>query len=387
MNKKLIALAVAAALAPAAAMADSGNVTVYGVVHASVDRADPGTAPSNAATPFNPVTGAAATPGNTNFNDTGYRVSSNSSRIGFKGTEDLGNGLAAVWQMETGVNLDSGTNGGSYFQRNSFLGLSSKTAGTVLFGRHDTPYKLGTGGLDLFADTMGDYNAIVGNIGGTVAFDSRLGNVAAYISPTWGGFHFAGAAVAANETNNTANRDGSAYSLTGIYDNGPMFGSLSYERAKDFSASSTDVTSLASTLSTLDKATAAKLGLGYKFGGATVGFIAERIKLVPTLTGADLTRNAYYLNGSYTMGSNVLKAAYGQANDMSGVSDSGAKQYVIGVDHNFSKRTSVYALYSKMNNDTVGSYGLGGNGAGGAFAPAAAGQDPSVWSAGMRHSF
>ena len=371
MNKKLIALAVAAAIAPAAAMADSGNVVIYGVAHASVDRVDPGT-------------NAAATV----LNDTAWRVSSNSSRLGFKGTEDLGNGLSAVWQMETGVSLDSGSTSSDFMLRNSFVGLSSKTAGTVLLGKHDTPYKLGTGSLDVFGDTMGDYNAIVGNRAGTVAFDSRLGNVAAYISPTWSGFHFAAATVAANETNNTANPDGSAYSLTGVYSNGPLFASLSYEKAKDItSGSSTNVVgSLATTLITLNEASGTKLGLGYKFGDATVGFIAERIK-VETLAGVSNTRNAYYLNGSYKMGSNVLKAAYGQANDISDAPDSGAKQFVVGVDHNLSKRTAVYALYSKMNNDTAGNYGLGGNGAGGAFAPAIAGQDPSVWSLGMKHSF
>jgi predicted porin len=369
MNKKLIALAVAAALAPAAAMADSGNVTIYGIAHASVDYVNPGTGPAA-------------------LNDKAWRVSSNSSRLGFKGNEDLGNGLSAIWQMETGVNLDAGTTSTGFMQRNSFLGLSSKTAGTVLFGKHDTPYKLGTGNLDVFADTMGDYNAIVGNVAGTVAFDSRLGNVAAYISPTFGGFHFAGAAVAANETNNTANPNGRAYSLTGVYDNGPMFGSLSYEQAKDISASSTEVApaALGTVLASLQKANATKLGLGYKFGGATVGFIAERIKLSP-LVGSEATRNALYLNGSYTMGSNVLKAAFGKANDISGTSDTGAKQYVVGVDHNLSKRTVAYALYSKMNNDSAGNYGLGGNGAGGAFSPASAGQDPSVWSLGMKHSF
>jgi predicted porin len=374
MNKKLIALAVAAALAPAAAMADSGNVTIYGVAHASVDRMDPDTA-------------AGAVGANT---DTSWRVSSNSSRLGFKGTEDLGNGLSAVWQMESSIMLDTGA--GSLGARNSFVGLSSKTAGTVLLGRHDTPYKLGTASLDIFADTMGDYNAIVGNLGmGTgadVAFDSRLGNVAAYISPTWSGFHFAGAVVAANESNNAATADGSAYSLTGVYNNGPLFASLSYERAKDINAASTDVTSAAAlaVLSSVAKAAGTKLGLGYKFGDATVGFIAERIKL-DNIGGGDVTRNAFYLNGSYKMGNNVLKAAYGQANDWKDSPDTGSKQFTIGVDHNLSKRTVAYALYSKMNNDTDGGYGLGGNGAGGAYAPTTGGQDPSVISLGMKHSF
>lgn len=364
MNKKLIALAVAAAIAPAAAMADSGNVTIYGVAHASIDARDPGT-------------------GGTAENT--VAISSNSSRLGFKGTEDLGNGLSAVWQMETGVDLDKNTTS-DFMTRNSFVGLSSKTAGTVLIGRHDTPYKLATGGLDVFGDTMGDYNAVIGNVNGTVYFDSRLGNVAAYISPTWSGFHFAAATVAANETGSSATSNPSAYSLAGIYSNGPMFASLSYEKASD----TTDAVSTGAGLPAVTvggEAHATKLGLGYTMDALKLGFVWEGIKANSTTspTGA-LNRNALLLNAAYTMGNNVLKAQYAKAGE-SDVADTGANQWVIGVDHNFSKRTSVYALYSKMNNDTNSNYGLGQGGAGGKFTPAAAGQDPSVWSLGMKHSF
>jgi len=370
MNKKLLAFAVAAAFAaPMVANADSGNVTIYGIAHASVDRANPGS-------------GTAA------FNDSAWRVSSNSSRLGFKGTEDLGNGLSAVWQMETGVSLDSGSTASDFMMRNSFVGLSSKTAGTAIFGRHDTPYKLGTASLDPFADTMGDYNAIVGNWNGAVAFDSRLGNVMAYISPTWSGFHFAAAAVMANETNNTGNKDGSAYSLTGVYANGPLFASLSYEQAKDITGSSTNAApaALGGILATVEKARATKLGLGYDAGVAKVNFIWEQIKVTPGVV-AEVTRNGYYLSGTVPMGNVALNAAYGRANDMSGTSDTGANQITVGADYNFSKRTTAYALYSRMDNKSGASYGLGGNGAGGAFGPAAAGQDPSVFSLGMKHSF
>lgn len=373
MNKKLLAFAVAAAFAaPMVANADSGNVTIYGVAHASIDRADPGSAAAG-------------------FNDDAWRVSSNSSRLGFKGTEDLGNGLSAVWQMETGVNLDAGTSATGFMTRNSFVGLSSKAAGTAILGRHDTPYKLGTGSLDVFAETMGDYNAVVGNFGGGVAFDSRLGNVMAYISPTWSGFHFAAAAVMANETNNSTNKDGSAYSLTGVYANGPLFASLSYEQAKDISGSSTEAApaDLAATLVTLEKARATKLGLGYDAGVAKVNLIWEQIK-VNAPAASDMTRNAWYLAGVAPMGKMVdLKAAYGRIGDTSNnaASDDGASQITVGADYKFSKRTTAYALYSRMNNKDGGMYGLGGNGAGGAFSPAAAGQDPTVFSLGMKHAF
>ena len=370
MNKKLLGLAVAAAFAvPMVAQADSGNVTMYGQANASIDLANPGS-------------GTAA------FNDKAWRVSSNSSRLGFKGTEALGNGLNAVFQMETGVSLDSGSTASDFMMRNSFVGLSSGTAGTAIFGRHDTPYKLGTASLDVFADTMGDYNAIVGNWNGSVAFDSRLGNVMAYISPTWSGFHFAAAAVMANESNNSATKDGSAYSLTGVYSVGPIFASLSYEQAKDISAASTNAApaALGGILATLDKARATKLGLGYNAGVAKVNFIWEQIKVAP-IGASDVTRNAVYLSGTVPMGNLALNAAIGRAADMSGTTDTGATQITVGADYNLSKRSTVYALYSRMDNKTNGNFGLGGNGAGGAFSPAKLGEDPSVFSLGMKHSF
>lgn len=394
MNKKLIALAVAAALAPAAALADSGNVVIYGQANASYD---------NIST-------------NSDGQDTLNRISSNSSRLGFKGTEDLGNGLSAVWQMESSIGLDA-TAGSTLGGRNTFVGLSSKTMGTALLGRHDTPYKLATGSLDVFADTMGDYNSIIGAVNGVAVRDLRLDNVAAYISPTFSGFHAAVATSMLNEAGNNNLSNPKAWSLAGIYNNGPMFGSLAYEKqdAANVAATAASVqcldtatgaittqataaacTGLGATFA-VTSATAAvaaadaystkglKLGLGYTFGATKVGLVVERLK--DSRSDSELTRNAWLLNVAHTMGANVIKAAYGKANDgKDGTSDTGAKNITIGLDHNLSKRTAVYALYTKTDNDTDATYNIGGNGAGGAYTPAA-GKDPRAISLGMKHSF
>ena len=359
MNKKLIALAVAAAIAPAAAMADSGNVTIYGQANASYDNIN---------------TGA-------NGQDTLHRLSSNSSRLGLKGTEDLGNGLSAVWQMESSILLDTGA--GNLGGRNSFVGLSSKTMGTALVGRHDTPYKLGTGSLDVFGDTMGDYNSIIGSLNGAIIFDSRLGNVAAYISPTWSGFHFAVATVTANEPGNGSVANGKAYSATGVYANGPLFASLSWEKAQDTAAGNT--ASVAATGAGND-AKAVKLGLGYTVAGVKLGFVYENTGVSSGLQGLGMDRTAYLLNAGYTMGSNTLKASFAKANDGDSAADTAAKQWTLGVEHAMSKRTSVYALYTKMDNSSGAAYNIGGNGAGGAYNPAV-GEDPRAISLGMKHNF
>jgi predicted porin len=361
MNKKLIALAVAAALAPAAALADSGNVTIYGQANASYD---------NIST-------------DTDSQDTLSRISSNSSRLGFKGTEDLGNGLSAVWQMESSIMLDTGA--GNLGGRNSFVGLSSKTMGTAILGRHDTPYKLGTGSLDVFADTMGDYNSIIGSLNGTIAFDSRLGNVAAYISPTWSGFHFALATVAANETGNLGVANGKAYSATGVYANGPLFASLSWEKAKDTAGADATATGVAA-VGTGNSASSVKLGLGYTIDALKLGFVYENSNTDGTLVGNGMDRTAYLLNAAYKMGNNTLKAAFAKASDGDSTADTSAKQITLGVEHAMSKRTAVYALYTKMDNADGATYNIGGNGAGGAYTPAA-GKDPRAISLGMKHSF
>jgi predicted porin len=122
--------------------------------------------------------------------------------------------------------------------------------------------------------------------------------------------------------------------------------------------------------------------VGYKFGDLALGLIYERL----SQTGSTVNdRNAWYLNGAYNMGNIVLKAAYGQAGDGDTVADTGAKSYTLGADYVLSKRSKMYALYSKTKNDAGGTYGIGA-GQGSAYIPAA-GEDPSVFSLGMRHSF
>ncbi|HUX62603.1 porin [Sulfuricella sp.] len=391
MNKKLIALAVAAALAPAAAMADSGNVSIYGILDASIDVTDNGD-----------------TADGTKQGIRTHKVSSNSSRIGFKGNEDLGNGLAAVWQIETALNVDGGatTGGTTLGSRNTFVGLSSKTAGTVILGRHDTPYKLATRGLDYFTDGLADNRNIMGGGGATsttagpvagsaLSFDGRQSDVVAYISPTFSGFHAAVAYVAGAELVTTSGQQkGNAWSAMGMYDNGPLMASLAYERHKVGDANTGDAGPSwvgAGSVNRSEKAW--KLGVGYKIIDALqVGFAFEKTSDDLNAGTEVFGHKAWTLGGKYSMGSNDLKLAFTKAGDQGSTSDTGAKQWALGVDHNMSKRTKVYAQYVKLNNDKNAFYGLNGAGATGSVSAIGAstlagGADPSAWSFGMRHSF
>jgi predicted porin len=366
MKKSLIALAVAGVVA-APAFAATSNVDIYGQINVSVDRVDNGT-------------GAAA------GNDA-WRVNSNTSRFGMKGSEDLGGGMKGLWQIEQGIVVDTANAAsfGAGTSRNTFLGLGGDF-GTVLVGSHDTPYKLGTGSLDPFADTVADYNSVIGSFGGNNTADLRLGNVVAYISPTVSGFHAAIAKSFQDETGTgtAAAPNPSAYSMTAIYSNGPLFGSLSYEKADDLAVSAGDV-------DTRDL----KLGLGYTFGDTKVGFVWERLKLSNDAVLADTftTRNAWLINVAHAMGPITLKASYANAGDVSGTNNTGAKVFNVGVDYAMSKRTSAYVIYSDVNNDAAGSYDLGGatsaglGGSGSSNVVNAAGIDNSSIAIGMRHSF
>ncbi len=300
------------------------------------------------------------------------KISSNSSRIGLKGSEDLGDGLSAVFQVEIAVDMDNTL---STNLRNTYAGLSHKSFGTVILGKHDTPYKTSTGKLDPFSETMGDYNAIIGNINGTPNFDLRPGDVIAYVSPKIADLQVIVASVqTGTETSNGTAPNPKAYSASAVYESGPIYVGLGYEIHKD--AATTWETAGQSTTGT-------KLGVGYAMGDATLNLIYEKIDGDNT----NYSRDAYYASATYKMGKETLKLAYGMAKDVDAASDTGASMIAAGIDHSFSKRTLIYALYAMTKNDSGATYGLGQSGAGGKYAPTTAGEDPSVISFGIRHDF
>lgn len=112
------------------------------------------------------------------------------SRFGFKGREDLGSGLSAIFTLENGFFPQNGTAaaGGGIFGRQSYVGLASRTWGTVTMGRQydfmgSGLYQYGNadnGGV--YAFHHGDYDHVGGN--------ERTNNSVKYVSPVWGGFHF-----------------------------------------------------------------------------------------------------------------------------------------------------------------------------------------------------
>jgi predicted porin len=412
MNKKLITLAVAAALAaPAAAMADA---TLYGKINMSVDYVQ---VDANALE-YGPgqitFTGQSAIPDNRALTPQvvvpyygrlyglnaggkyyGWDLNSNerSSRLGVKGSEDLGNGLKAIYQIEFGVSLTNPTNNsniangdqGTISRRNSFVGLAGNW-GTFLVGRHDTPLKMSTSKLDLFEDTLADYNWTVG------FHDVRANNAIAYVSPTWMGLQFAGAiipaggATALGVPNNNTTSIASAYSLAGIYSNGPFYASVAYENLGKTHFSSLDGPVYGNYLGVPFWGSAQdwsywRAGLGLlDWNGFTLDGVYEQHQHflgAPTKANVDM----WQIQAGYAFGNNMIKGMYGQTNPQSCAGASyiglGSNPFVmcgpmaqnismaagdgytpyyannkdysswaVGVDHNFSKRTKVYLLYT-----------------------------------------
>jgi predicted porin len=345
MNKKLLTAAIAAAMTAPAAMAS--DVTIYGKMHLSTSSYDGDAATADA-----------------------WDISSHASRLGFKGTESLGNGLSAVWQLElqvqpsdTNGNTINGGDGITY--RNSFLGLTGGW-GTAVIGRHDTPLKISSGSLDLFGDTIADYNgngasdepagAGNGNTAGRLLstqslgfVDLRVDQAIAYISPSMNGLTIAAAIVQPGMDTAAAPQDADgfseAYSVAAIYGNGPFFVSLAYENLSD------DLIQELLGNAALDEDERWRLGLGYTANGFHVGFVYED----QDHPGDGVDADRWQLSGSYTFGNNVVKAMYGQ-NDIDGLAvDADTDQWAIGLDHNFSKRTKIYAVYTDFDSDDLNS--------------------------------
>jgi len=334
MKKSLIALAIASAVS-APAFAATSNVDVYGVLNMSVNF-------------YNDQ--------DTYGND--VQVTSNASRIGFKGSEDLGGGLSAIWQIESGINMDE--QNGTLASRNSYLGLKGNW-GTALIGNHDTPFKLVGRAVDLFGDTIADSRNLMGYYGAVTTSDMRAKNVIAYISPNFDGFNAAIAYTTDPVNSGSApdKKDMSVWSVNATYTNGPLYLGGAYSDGDGLTA--------------LDQDDNWRLAAGFTFGDFRV--VGQYDQYDATSSSSDYS--AWMIGGSYTMGAWVFKANYisGEIDNCSGSDFCDPDQWGIGVDYNLSKRTTVYGLYAQgttnlgvgandsdwnfPENDSVGGFALG----------------------------
>jgi len=318
MKKRFLAIAIASGLAsPLAANADA---TVYG----TVDMIDY-------------CSSAATCAGTSNVDN--WQVNSHASRLGFKGEEDLGNGLSATYKLEYEVNPDgaatdnaTGTDSSAGLKRrNQYLGLKGGF-GEIRVGRHDTPLKMAQGKFDQFNDTDADIKGRMKISQG----ENRVDNVIAYLGKS-GDLKY-GIALIPGEGDGTTAGDGpaDAYSAAIMYTAGPAFVSLAMDQADDtaFNGTTNAIDSLIRLIGT------------YNMGKMQFGLLFEQ----STTDSGNAEKDVMGLSFGMGMGMNKVKFQY-----MSGDVDQGNEttQATVGYDIGLSKRTTAYVMYSDGNTDNA----------------------------------
>lgn len=346
MKKSLLALAVMGAFAGAAYAQSS--VTVYGIVDLGFDSTSNG----------------ADTNGRTNGIKSGGQ---SASRIGFKGTEDLGNGLKALFQLEATIQADTGAAFGNGFNRFATVGLQSQTFGTVLLGRQTSVIKDAYDQIDPFGDsgTIANISKIFFN--GTLDGDAgRISNSVKYQSNSFAGFK-GSAAYGFGETAGSTSAN-SNFGLGLGYANGPLNVQYGYHNAD---------TTTAGTLVPVSKNKLHFVGATYDFGILKLHGAFADTKVDPAAVAATDTKYRNYMLGvSAPVGPGTIFASYA-VNDNRTVDNADTKKVAISYSYDLSKRTNLYTGYSKTSNDAGAQLG----------AAAAGGKDPSSFNVGIRHKF
>jgi predicted porin len=343
MQKKIIALALAG-LASSAAFAQS-NVTLYGradygyLIRGDQDGGSPNVKQKNE---FASGIGGG-------------------SRIGFKGSEDLGNGLKAIFEIEYGLSMDAGgANGGAtnttWWNRHSYVGLSSATLGTLVGGRLD----------GVRYGIFNKYDAFgAGNIGNFTQMTSqvdRANNAIAYISPSFAGFNAVLAyssnignsnalGIAAQEGGNASvnnlgqnnkGNDGDATLMTANlnYNNGPISLAADYEIV-NFNGGLDSVSN--ATVRAHDDVQVYTFAGSYDFGVVKVAALYDNLKTNVNSYGRGLNVgeadiDSWFISASAPFGKFLVKATYGETEN-DAVADSKGTKFGLGLDYNLSKST------------------------------------------------
>jgi predicted porin len=273
---------------------------------------------------------------------------SSGSRLGFKGTEDLGNGVKALFTIEAGYEADTGNSkqGGRLFGRQAFVGLTGGF-GTVLAGRLYAPHYTLMSAIDPFKRGMvgQHHNVLAAGVttGGINLFDpDRVDNAVAYVTPSWGGFNITAAysnqAFTQEAVGNAG--DNRVFALMPRYTNGPLDIGLSYHHIKSEESDAVKVNNWT-------------LAGAYDFGPAKLATAYEQSRWNDVLgvDGDDLKLKAWMLGATIPFGKHAILASYNQSKlDWSNNSGKG-RQFALGYTYAFSKRTNLFAAIADTHND------------------------------------
>lgn len=300
--KRSLLLAALSTLAAGSALAQS-SVTVYGRLNETVERQKDAAGDSKTV------------------------LADNASRLGFKGSEDLGGGLKANFLIEHRFNADTGTTNGAFWSGDSWVGLSSGF-GDLRLGR------MTSGAYFATADYVSYHNHDTGSSADalySLGFQSWVtNNKISYTTPSLGGATVE-LQYALRESTTTGNN---AVDLAVNYGIGDLALGAGYTKLGN------------------DKQLAIRGQ--YTFGAFTLGGYFQRTMLEDSAAAygapfSDGKANIVRLSGMYTMGASEFHANVGLAGKVDGVSDTDAKQFTLGYNYNLSKRTKAYTYYTKLD--------------------------------------
>lgn len=310
------------------------------------------------------------------------RIANNRSVMGLRGSEDLGGGLQAVFQIEGTLAPDTGA--GEIARRDTRVGLDG-AFGTLFLGHWTTAYTGATSGLDPFYPTTAGYMSLLangaapstGNTGNLSSFDRRQANSLHYWTRPWHGASLR-LTHGLGEERLPGGARPSLLSAAALFERGPWQAVLAHERHHAYQGAGTH-----------DSGT--KAALARSAGASRVALIVERLKY--GLPGGALARNAAYLSFSHQRGAHGLRAALAWAGDgkgregsrigfVRGGSGTGAVHLTLGYDYALSKRSSVYAYATRLDNEAAAAYDF-------AINPLGAAPGATLGGAvlGLRHSF
>jgi predicted porin len=336
MQGKLFAAALCAAL-PLAAAAQS-SVTIYGVADAAIAREDTGVAGGSR---------SVLASGN-----------QSTSRFGFRGTEDIGGGLKAMFNLEAGSQLDTGMGDAALFGRRAVVGLEG-AFGQLTLGREYTPISDVAGATDINGQGFYGTNLNSFNAG---RLTRRVSNSVSYKSPSLSGFKL-GAAYSAGEQST-----GPSQNLAGL--------SLSYTMGNLYLGAG--MHTIERQLTGDDKETI--FGAAYKLGA--VEFRGNYMSADPT--GNNNQYEQINAGASYTFGANKVFGNFQRSELENGARGNG---FSVAYSYTLSKRTNVYAAYATISNNDLAVFGINSAGSNATPPAGALGADPKAFTLGVRHAF
>jgi predicted porin len=354
MKKSLVALAV---LAASGASFAQSSVTLFGIVDATV------------------AFGKGSVSDKTQLTNSGY----NSSRLGFRGTEDLGGGMSGSFWLEAGLANDDGQGAGSNsnnqasgagaavagrqgltFNRRSTVSLAGGF-GELRLGRDYSPHFWNQTVFDPFGTNgVGTSQVLNGGVGGVTAV--RSSNSIGYFLPGNIGGIYGQAQMSFGENATVpaaAKKDGNGVSFRVGYANGPINAAVAYGNTKN---------------ATIGDIKTTNVGASYDLGVAKLSALYNNDK--NSLT-ADSKGFLFGVNAP--VGAGEIRAAYSTSKtDAAGTPK--AKKLALGYVHNLSKRTAVYATFARIGNSGGSAAALNG-------AVTAANSNSTGYDFGVRHSF